>query len=227
MAEAGLEETPVAEAGLEDLMSSFTKHEKKILLCLDKYSCPLQSVMLGHCNASGALLTEDHWRVLVSSNSTTDNATPGNSSPLVFSPPATIRWEGVVIAADVIRGVGIEGRTFSHFISEELLNKLRRILVAVSPRSPPIVVTRLLTTAMLKCSYSHRSSTVHLSLAHLSWDSVYEYTLWPSEKYAVLPCTTAAPHISSIGDGVPRLHVSFTGSVDTCSTDYNLICKDR
>ena len=65
----------LVEAGLRDLRSSSTEHEK-ILLCSDKYNCPLQSVMLGARNASGELLTEDHWRVLVSSVSTTDDASP-------------------------------------------------------------------------------------------------------------------------------------------------------
>ena len=170
----------LVEAGLRDLRSSSTEHEK-ILLCSDKYNCPLQSVMLGYDNASGELLTEDHWRVLVSSVSTTDNGSPCN----LVLPPATIRWVGVVTAADHIRAVGIGGRSSSHFISDELLDKQRRVLVAASsPRClPPIVVSWLLTTAMLKDRYLHC-----FYLVHLSWDSVYEYTLWPSrEKYAMLP----------------------------------------
>ena len=60
---------------LRDLRSSSTEHEK-IVLCSDMYNCSLQSVMLGNSNASGELLTEDHWRVLVSSVSTTDEASP-------------------------------------------------------------------------------------------------------------------------------------------------------
>ena len=112
-------------------------------------------------------------------------------------------------AADHIRGVGIGGRSSSHFISDELLDKLRRVLVAVLACSPPIVVSWLLTTAILKYNCSHC-----FSLAHLSWDSVYEYTLQPPEKYAVLPWTTAAASSNIFsGAGVPRLHVSFTGSV--------------
>ena len=35
----------------------------------------------------------------------------------------------------------------------------------------------------------------------------------------MLPWTTAAPYIPLSGAGVPRFHVSFTGSVDTCSVD--------
>ena len=135
----------LVEAGLRDLRSSSTEHEK-ILLSLDKYNCPLQSVMLGFSNASGELLTEDHWRVLVSSVSTTDNIPPNSPS----LPPATIRWVGVVTAAGLMRGVGIGGRSSSHFISDELLDKQRRVSVAVAPRPPPIVVSWLLTTAMLK-----------------------------------------------------------------------------
>ena len=149
-------------AGLRDLRSFSTEHEK-ILLCSDKYNCPVQSVMLGKSNASGELLTEDHWRVLVSSVSTTYNALPKYNDP-VF-PPATIRWVGVVTAADPSRVVGIGGRRFFHFISDELLDKQRRLLVAalLKPHVPPIVVSWLLTTAMLKYSYSHCFSSVHLS----------------------------------------------------------------
>ena len=51
-------------------------------------NCSLQSVMLGYCNALGGLLSEDHWRVLVSSVSTADNASLCN----FVIPPATIRW---------------------------------------------------------------------------------------------------------------------------------------
>ena len=94
----------LVEAGLRDLRSSSTEHEK-ILLSVDKYSCPLQSVMLGTPDASGKLLTEDHWRVLVCSISTTDNL------PVALNdPPATIRWVGVVTVAEYVRGVGIGGR---------------------------------------------------------------------------------------------------------------------
>ena len=56
---------------------------------------------------------------------------------------------GVVTAADHIRVVGIGGRSSSHFISDELLDRQRRVLVGISLPKPPIVVTRLLTTAML------------------------------------------------------------------------------
>ena len=134
----------LVEAGLRDLRSSSTEHEK-ILLSSDKYNCPLQSVMLGYCNASGELLTEDHWRVLVSSVSTADDALPA-----AVRPPTTIRWVGVVTAAEYSPAVGIGGRSSSHFISDELFVKQRRVLVTVSPHTPPIVVSWLLTTAMLK-----------------------------------------------------------------------------
>ena len=124
-----------------DLRSSSTEHEK-ILLCPDKYNCPLQSVMLGLTDASGKVLAEDHWRVLVSSVSTTDNTATDDRSP-----PATIRWVGVVTVAEYALGVGIGGRILSHFVLDE---KQRRVLVSVPPFLPPIVVSRLLTTAMLK-----------------------------------------------------------------------------
>ena len=102
--------------------------------------------MLGAPNASSRPLTEDHWRVLVSSVSTTDNA-----APYLVRPTATMRWVGLVTAADHARAVGIGGRSSSHFISDdELIVKQRRVSVAVSPRWPPIVVSWLLTTVMLK-----------------------------------------------------------------------------
>ena len=67
----------LVEAGLQDLSSS-TEHEK-IVLSSDKYKCSPHSVICGHFNASGELLAEDHWRVLVSRISTLDSALPINS----------------------------------------------------------------------------------------------------------------------------------------------------
>ena len=129
----------LVEAGLR---SSSTEHEKIILLSsIDKYNCPLQRVRLGAPDSPGKLLTEDHWRVLVSSVSTSDDALPDTS------PPATIRWVAVMTAADHIRGVGIGGSSVSHL---DLAEKQRRVLVAPATSVPPIVVNRLLTTAMLK-----------------------------------------------------------------------------
>jgi hypothetical protein len=92
--------------------------------------------------------------------------------------PATTRWVGVVAAAERTRLVGIGGRTSSHGP-----DKLSKALVAV-PRlsSPPTVVSTSLTTAKAKYSYLHSGSSVHLFTG-----TEYEYTLWPQEKYAVLP----------------------------------------
>ena len=137
----------LVEAGLRDLRIFSTEHEK-ISFRSDRYNCSLQSVMLGYCNALGELLTVDHWRVLVSSVSTADNPSPPN----FVLPPATIRWVRVVIVAGRIRGVGIGGRSSSHFvISKKLLDKQRRVLVAVPLSQPPVIVSCSFTTAMLKC----------------------------------------------------------------------------
>ena len=76
-----------------------------------------------------------------------------------------------------------------------------------------MVVSASLIIAIAKYSYLHCGSLVHLFSG-----TVYEYTFWPLEKYAVLPRTAAdfdTDCISS-GAGCPCLHVSFMGP-DGCS----------
>ena len=89
---------------------SFSIEQENIKSILDKYKCLPQNVMLWNSNGLGTLAVEDHWRVLTSKISIVPEET--------FL-PATTRWKGVVIASGCLWGVGIEGRSSSHFISDE------------------------------------------------------------------------------------------------------------
>ena len=108
----------LVEAGLQDLRSSSTEHEK-IVLSSDKYKCSPHSVICGYPNALGELLAEDHWRESRSSVSTSCNESPTR----LDIPPATTKWLGVVTAAALTRFVDIGGRSSSHFVPDVLSDR--------------------------------------------------------------------------------------------------------
>lgn len=59
----------------------------------------------------------------------------------IVAPPAIIMWPwvGVVTAAGRTHFIGVGGRSFSHFISDELLVQLNRVFTKIPWCSPPMI----------------------------------------------------------------------------------------